>query len=67
MLLIGPESSGLGWYPLSLVMYLWGMGLATPLGTAMTMGPFGKQAELASALLGFLTMGLLQLQPGSVL
>lgn len=57
MLLIGPESPGLGWYSLSMVMYLWGMGLANPLGTAITMGPFGKQAGLASALLGFLTMG----------
>lgn len=38
-------------------LYLWGMGLANPLGTAITMGPFGKQAGLASALLGFLTMG----------
>ena len=57
MLLIGPESPGLGWYSLSMVMYLWGMGLANPLGTAITMGPFGKHAGLASALLGFLTMG----------
>lgn len=57
MLLIGPESPGLGWYSLSMVMYLWGMGLANPLGTAITLGPFGKQAGLASALLGFLTMG----------
>jgi DHA1 family bicyclomycin/chloramphenicol resistance-like MFS transporter len=38
-------------------LYLWGMGLANPLGTAITMGPFGKQPGLASALLGFLTMG----------
>lgn len=57
LLLIGPDSPGLGWYTLSMVMYLWGMGLANPLGTAITMGPFGKQAGLASALLGFLTMG----------
>lgn len=57
LLLIGPESPGLGWYTLSMVMFLWGMGLANPLGTAITMGPFGKQAGLASALLGFLTMG----------
>lgn len=57
LLLIGPEDPGLGWYTLSMVMFLWGMGLANPLGTAITMGPFGKQAGLASALLGFLTMG----------
>ncbi|CAG75827.1 probable transporter [Pectobacterium atrosepticum SCRI1043] len=57
LLLIGPEDPGLGWYTLSMIMFLWGMGLANPLGTAITMGPFGKQAGLASALLGFLTMG----------
>ncbi|ANS43814.1 multidrug effflux MFS transporter [Serratia inhibens] len=57
LLLIGPEAPGLGWYTLSMIMFLWGMGLANPLGTAITMGPFGKQAGLASALLGFLTMG----------
>lgn len=57
LLLIGPQAPGLGWYTSSMIMYLWGMGLANPLGTAITMAPFGKQAGLASALLGFLTMG----------
>ncbi|MFW3894968.1 multidrug effflux MFS transporter [Pseudomonas bharatica] len=57
LLLIGPKSPGLGWYSLSMVIFLWGMGLANPLGTAITMSPFGKEAGLASALLGFLTMG----------
>ncbi|EKF63480.1 bcr/CflA family multidrug resistance transporter [Serratia plymuthica A30] len=57
LLLIGPETPGLAWYTLSMSLYLWGMGLANPLGTAITMGPFGKQVGLASALLGFLTMG----------
>ncbi len=57
LLLIGPKDPGLGWYSLSMVIFLWGMGLANPLGTAITMGPFGKEAGLASALLGFLTMG----------
>ena len=57
LLLIGPKNPGLGWYSLSMVIFLWGMGLANPLGTAITMGPFGKEAGLASALLGFLTMG----------
>jgi DHA1 family bicyclomycin/chloramphenicol resistance-like MFS transporter len=33
------------------------MGLANPLGTAITMGPFGKEAGMASALLGFVSMG----------
>ncbi|MDM3886051.1 multidrug effflux MFS transporter [Pseudomonas sp. BCRC 81390] len=57
LLLIGPSDPGLTWYSLSMVTFLWGMGLANPLGTAITMGPFGKEAGLASALLGFLTMG----------
>ena len=57
LLLAGPSSPGLGWYTLSMVMFLWGMGLANPLGTAIAMGPFGKEAGLASALFGFLTMG----------
>lgn len=57
LLLIGPKNPGLGWYSLSMVIFLWGMGLANPLGTAITMSPFGKEAGLASALLGFLTMG----------
>lgn len=57
LLLIGPSDPGLAWYSLSMVAFLWGMGLANPLGTAITMGPFGNEAGLASALLGFLTMG----------
>lgn len=56
LLLLGPTAPGLGGYTLSMVVFLWGMGLANPLGTAMTLGPFGSQAGLASALLGFLTM-----------
>lgn len=57
LLLIGPSDPGLAWYSLSIITFLWGMGLANPLGTAITMGPFGNEAGLASALLGFLTMG----------
>lgn len=57
LLLVGPAVPGLGWYALSMVTFLWGMGLANPLGTAITMGPFGKEAGMASALLGFLSMG----------
>ncbi|MCO8169247.1 multidrug effflux MFS transporter [Pseudomonas sp. 21LCFQ02] len=56
LLWLGPRDPGLGWYSLSMVIFLWGMGLANPLGTALTLSPFGKQAGLASALLGFLTM-----------
>ncbi|SDB11917.1 MFS transporter, DHA1 family, bicyclomycin/chloramphenicol resistance protein [Pseudomonas sp. NFACC23-1] len=57
LLLVGPAAPGLGWYALSMIIFLWGMGLANPLGTAITMGPFGKEAGMASALLGFLSMG----------
>ncbi|WP_434606056.1 multidrug effflux MFS transporter [Pseudomonas sp. D2-30] len=57
LLIVGPASPGLGWYAVSMVTFLWGMGLANPLGTAITMGPFGKEAGMASALLGFLSMG----------
>lgn len=57
LLIVGPAYPGLGWYAVSMVTFLWGMGLANPLGTAITMGPFGKEAGMASALLGFLSMG----------
>jgi len=37
-------------------IFLFGMGIANPLGTAMALGPFGAQAGAASALLGFMQM-----------
>ena len=40
-----------------IIFFLFGMGLINPLGTAITLQPFGSQAGLASALLGFLQMG----------
>lgn len=40
----------------ALALYLFGMGVINPLGTAIALHPFGKQAGLASALLGFLQM-----------
>ena len=57
LLFVGPADPSLGWYAISMVMFLWGMGLANPLGTAIAMGPFGREAGLASALLGFVSMG----------
>lgn len=42
---------------LGLSLFLFGMGLANPLGTAIALQPFGREAGLASALLGFLQMG----------
>jgi DHA1 family bicyclomycin/chloramphenicol resistance-like MFS transporter len=41
----------------AIALYLLGMGLINPLGTAIALHPFGQQAGLASALLGFLQMG----------
>lgn len=38
-------------------VFLLGMGLITPLGSAIALHPFGTQAGLASALLGFFQMG----------
>lgn len=41
----------------ALSIVLFGMGLINPLGTAIALQPFGRQAGSASALLGFLQMG----------
>jgi DHA1 family bicyclomycin/chloramphenicol resistance-like MFS transporter len=40
----------------AIALYLFGMGLINPLGTAIALHPFGRQAGLASSLLGFLQM-----------
>lgn len=41
----------------AMTVFLLGMGLVNPLGTAITLQPFGHKAGAASALLGFLQMG----------
>lgn len=41
----------------ALTVFLLGMGIVNPLGTAIALQPFGRQAGAASALLGFLQMG----------
>lgn len=46
----------IGLYTAGIVIFLIGMGLANPLATARTLQPFGHQAGLAAALLGFLQM-----------
>lgn len=43
-------------FTIAIALYLFGMGLINPLGTAIALHPFGRQAGLASALLGFLQM-----------
>jgi DHA1 family bicyclomycin/chloramphenicol resistance-like MFS transporter len=42
----------------AVTLFLGGMGLINPIGTAITLEPFGDRAGAASALLGFLQMGL---------
>jgi len=42
---------------IAIALYLLGMGLINPLGTAIALHPYGRQAGQASALLGFLQMG----------
>ena len=42
---------------IGLTLFLFGMGLINPLGTAIALQPFGREAGMASALLGFLQMG----------
>ena len=43
-------------YLLPMLVFLFGMGLANPTGTALTLSPFGQRAGSASALLGFMQM-----------
>lgn len=45
------------YFSAALTVFLVGMGLINPLGTALTLQPFGQSAGAASALLGFLQMG----------
>ena len=54
-LLVGKED--FVFFSISLTIFLLGMGMVNPLGTAIALHPFGRQAGAASALLGFLQMG----------
>ena len=54
-LLIGWED--VYYFSVAMTVFLLGMGLINPLGTAITLQPFGQKAGAASALLGFLQMG----------
>jgi len=55
LLVVAPHT--LTAFTLGLSLFLLGMGMVNPLGTAMALQPFGRQAGAASALLGFLQMG----------
>jgi DHA1 family bicyclomycin/chloramphenicol resistance-like MFS transporter len=48
---------GLTALTVGLSLFLFGMGVVNPLGAAIALQPFGREAGLASALLGFLQMG----------
>ncbi len=54
-LLVGRED--VYYFSGAMTVFLLGMGLINPLGTAITLQPFGHQAGAASAMLGFLQMG----------
>ncbi|KPX15283.1 Drug resistance transporter, Bcr/CflA subfamily [Pseudomonas amygdali pv. dendropanacis] len=61
-LLLGPHD--VYYFSAILSVVLLGMGMINPLGTAITLQPFGEQAGAASALLGFLQMGCAALAIG---
>jgi len=45
-------------YLLPILVFLFGMGMLNPIGTALTLTPFGERAGAASALLGFMQMAV---------
>ena len=57
ILLASSGTSSLPFFIAGVTVFLFGMGLVNPIGTAMALQPFGQQAGLASALLGFFQMG----------
>jgi DHA1 family bicyclomycin/chloramphenicol resistance-like MFS transporter len=61
-LLVGPHD--VYYFSTALIVFLLGMGMINPLGTAIALQPFGRQAGAASALLGFLQMGCAALAIG---
>lgn len=63
-LLAGPQDAR--YFSAGLTLFLVGMGVVNPLGTAITLQPFGQQAGAASALLGFMQMGGAALAIGAV-
>ena len=61
-LLLGQQDAT--YFSVALTIYLLGMGMINPLGTAIALQPFGAKAGAASALLGFLQMGCAALAIG---
>ncbi len=56
LLVVQPFDRSLPAYVVPIVIFLFGMGIVNPLGTALSLSPFGDRAGLASALVGFLQM-----------
>lgn len=57
LLLSAGDQSSAPVFFISITVFLAGMGLVNPLGTALALNPFERQAGLASALLGCVQMG----------
>jgi DHA1 family bicyclomycin/chloramphenicol resistance-like MFS transporter len=54
--MLAGSAAGLPGFAASACVFLFGMGLVSPTGTALALTPFAAQAGQASALLGFLQM-----------
>ena len=60
------EGQDLMQFSLAICLFLAGMGVINPLGTAVTLQPFAEQAGLASSLLGFLQMTIATIGTGLI-
>ncbi|MEO1820623.1 multidrug effflux MFS transporter [Pseudomonas sp.] len=60
------EGQSLAQFTLAICLFLAGMGVINPLGTAATLQPFAQQAGLASSLLGFLQMTIAAIGSGLI-
>ncbi|MDR7269172.1 DHA1 family bicyclomycin/chloramphenicol resistance-like MFS transporter [Pelomonas saccharophila] len=56
LVMLAGGAAGLAGFGLAVAIFLFGMGLVSPTGTALALTPFASQAGQASALLGFLQM-----------
>ena len=54
--MLAGDATGLAGFAVAVGIFLFGMGLVSPTGTALALTPFASQAGQASALLGFLQM-----------
>ncbi|KQY89164.1 Bcr/CflA family efflux MFS transporter [Pelomonas sp. Root1444] len=54
--MLASGAAGLAGFVVTACLFLFGMGLVSPTGTALALTPFASQAGQASALLGFLQM-----------